>query len=113
MMVVEDDFIIAMELESVLADAGAEIVGLCRTVEDALDYADEEGLAAAVLDVRMGRDTSAPVARRLMERGIPFIFYTGQVDTEFIRAEWPACRILSKPAAPEMIVAAVAHLLEH
>jgi DNA-binding response OmpR family regulator len=111
-LVVEDDTLLLMELESILQDAGAEIVACCRDVKDALTAAEQNGLAAAVLDVRIGQRTIAPIARRLARRGTPFLFYTGQVENDPALAEWSDHIVLSKPARPATIVAAVAHLLE-
>jgi DNA-binding response OmpR family regulator len=111
-LVVEDDFVIAMELESILVDAGAEVAGPCRSVKDALALAGDHGLAAAILDVRIGRETIAPVAKELVRRAIPFVFYTGQADTDLIRTEWPGCKIVHKPAHPRSIVSAIASLLQ-
>jgi DNA-binding NtrC family response regulator len=111
-LVVEDDFLILMELETILSEAGAEIAG-CRTVKDALALAEKNALAAAVLDIRLGRETIAPVARELARRGIPFVFYSGQVNTDAVRAEWPDRRLVPKPAQPRAIVNAVADLLHH
>jgi len=111
-LVVEDDFIISMELESTLFDGGAESVSVCRTVKDALLSADGGRFSAAVLDVRLGRETVVPLARLLTLRGIPFVFYTGQVDLDSVRVEWPQCRIISKPAPSRTIVRAVAEALK-
>lgn len=110
-LVVEDEFIILMELQSVLTEAGAVVIGGCRSIDEALSLVDDEDLEVAILDIRLGKDTVAPVARELTRRGIPFIFYTGQVETDPIRAEWPDCKIVPKPARPQMIVAALAALL--
>jgi DNA-binding response OmpR family regulator len=110
--VVEDDFIIAIELEAILAEAGAEVVGPCQTVNDALAAVRERRVTAAILDVRLGGETIAPVAAELARRGIPFLFYTGQVETDPIRAQWPGCIIVSKPARAGSIVSAVASLLQ-
>ena len=112
-LVVEDDFLILVELEAILSEAGAEIAGGCRTVKDALAFAEEDGIAAAVLDVRLGRETVAPVARMLARRGVPFVFYTGQVDTAAMLAEWPDCTIVPKPSQARAIIKAVADLLQH
>jgi CheY-like chemotaxis protein len=76
LLLVEDDALLLMELEAILLDAGAEMAGCCRTVRDALAVASSEGIDAAILDVRVGRETIAPVAQRLASRGTPFIFYT-------------------------------------
>jgi DNA-binding NarL/FixJ family response regulator len=109
-LLVEDDFLILSGLESLLVDAGAEIVGKCRDVLDAIPLAETAMLSAAILDIRVGRDSAVPIARVLARRGIPVIFYTGQMDGEAVRTEWPQFPIISKPAPPGAIVAAVAEV---
>ena len=52
------------------------------------------------------------VAAELTKQGTPFVFYSGQVDAEPALAEWPNCRILTKPALPRTIVATVAEACE-
>jgi DNA-binding NtrC family response regulator len=111
LLVVEDEIIILLELEAVLLDAGAA-VRLCGTVAQALYLVNhEEAFAAAVLDIRVGQSDIAPVARALERRGIPFVFYTGQTQFEPVRAQWPTCPIVTKPAPSWMITGAVARLL--
>jgi DNA-binding response OmpR family regulator len=110
-LVVEDDFLILTELESTLEEAGARIAGTCRTVEEALALAREQELDAALLDLRVGHDAITPVARCLDQQRVPFAFYTGQTETDPIRAQWPDCAIVPKPATSQAIVAAVAGLL--
>ncbi len=111
-LVVEDDPLLLLELEYILADAGAEIVGICHSLSEALELAEVDGLNAAILDFRIGRETIAPVARKLEERGTPFIFYTGQSVSEPSLAEWCSHPIIEKPAKPCAIVAAIAGLLD-
>jgi DNA-binding response OmpR family regulator len=111
--VVEDDFLILIELETVLSEAGAQIAGACRTVTEALALAREQEFDAALLDLRVGREAITPVARCLVERGVPFAFYTGQAETDPIRAQWPDCAIIAKPAIPRLIVAALAGLVSN
>jgi DNA-binding NtrC family response regulator len=110
-LVVEDDALLLMELEAILLDAGAQVVSVCRTVEDGLAAAQQDGITAAVLDVRIGRDTIAPVARQLASRGTPFVFYTGQVGNDPAIAEWRDHAIVEKPAQAKVIISAVAGLL--
>ncbi|HLH51753.1 MAG TPA: response regulator [Roseiarcus sp.] len=109
-LVVEDDFFISMELEAILSEAGGE-VGLCRTVRDALVSVEKNAPSVAVLDFRMGEETTARVADRLNGRNVPFAFYTGQAEVDPLRAQWPTCKIVSKPARPQTLVNAVADLL--
>ena len=110
-LLVEDSFFILMELESALLDAGAEAV-CCRTVREALSSLDAQPVSAAVLDVQLDRETSESVADRLVRQGIPFLFYTGQLDEAPVHDDWPECKVIAKPAPRETIVAAVADLLE-
>jgi DNA-binding response OmpR family regulator len=110
-LVVEDSFLILMELESTLLDAGAEAVCTCRSVTEALRALAEQDVDAAMLDVQLDRELSVPVARALAQRGVPFFFYTGQLDTRAVRAEWPDCLVVSKPAEPRKIVATMAGLI--
>jgi DNA-binding response OmpR family regulator len=112
-LVLEDSFLILMELETILLEAGADAVWTCRSVGDALRAIAEQDVAAAILDLQIDRETSMPVARALRERGVPFFFYTGQLDTGALRAEWPECLVVSKPAAPQKIVETVASLVAH
>jgi DNA-binding LytR/AlgR family response regulator len=110
-MIVEDDVLLLMDLEAILRDAGAEIAGGCRNVAEAFVAARDCDIAVAILDVRVGRETTAPVARQLASRGTPFIFYTGQVENDPQLAEWAGYTILSKPARASAIVDALAGVL--
>lgn len=111
-LVVEDDAILAMELALILRDAGADIAGPCGTVAEALAVSARTlDIAAAVLDVRLGRETIAPVARLLASHGTPFVFCTGQIARDPTLADWPDCRIIAKPADASALVGAVADLL--
>jgi DNA-binding response OmpR family regulator len=111
LLIVEDDFLLLMDLEEVLLAAGAARVQACRTIEDALRVAGNEEISAAILDVRIGAESIASVARKLAARGTPFVFYTGQLGNDPMMEEWPGCRTLSKPAQPQVIVNAVAELV--
>jgi DNA-binding response OmpR family regulator len=113
-LVVEDNFFIGIELATILTEAGATVVGPFQTVrsaQSAIASTDDAGISAAVLDLRLGTETVAPVARRLSKRHVPFIFYTGQSGSDPLRAEWPNSKVVSKPASPSALVQAVASLL--
>jgi DNA-binding NtrC family response regulator len=110
-LVVEDSFLILMELESILLEAGADTVWTCRNVTEALRAVAEQDVGVAILDLQLDRETSVPVARALADRGVPFFFYTGQLDTREVRSEWPACPVVSKPAEARKIVDTIASLI--
>lgn len=78
-MVVEDDYLVAIEVAGALEDCGAEIVGMAGSIKDAqaLIAAEHHRLDGAVLDVNLDGDRVYPVADTLMGLGIPFVFATG------------------------------------
>jgi DNA-binding NtrC family response regulator len=110
-LVVENDFIISMELGSILAEAGAKVIGPCHASVQAAALIDANTISCAILDLRLGGETSLPVARKLIRHGIPFAFFTGQVNTTRIRAEFPDARIISKPFQHDAILTALAGML--
>jgi DNA-binding NtrC family response regulator len=97
-LVVDDEFLIAAQLECDLREAGAQVFGPSHALQDALAVAEREYLTAAILDIQLGHDNIGPLAEHLADRGIPCVFYTGQSDTDPIRAQWPNSKVISKPA---------------
>lgn len=80
-------------------------------MKDALATVERAGISAAVLDVRIGNETIAPVARQLGRRGTRLFFYTGQMGYDPALEEWRGCKVVSKPAQAQTIVSAVVDLL--
>ena len=76
-LVVEDEVIVAMLIEDILADLGADVVGPATRNAQALELLAQGPVDAAILDVNLGGETSDPTARELRARGIPFAFATG------------------------------------
>jgi CheY-like chemotaxis protein len=110
-LVAEDEVIVALDIQDVLEEEGADVRGPAYTLAQAMEIASHDALSAAILDLRLGRDSAGPVARALTERGIPFIFYTGQSRTDPLRSEWPHVPLLSKPATARELVSALASCL--
>jgi DNA-binding NtrC family response regulator len=106
----EDDFLVMLELVTMLLDAGATVQS-CGTVAQALGSAEKETFAAAVLDVRVGRESVAPVAQKLTALNTPFVFYTGQVVSDPTMAQWPKAAVVSKPTPPSLLIKALVETL--
>lgn len=79
-LLVEDEPIVAMLVEDMLMGLGANVIGPAAQVGEAVAMARREQLDAAVLDVKLGSDSSAEVAEILREREIPYVLATG-LDT--------------------------------
>lgn len=106
-LIVEDEPLIAMMLEDFLDEAGMTAVGTADTVASAIASADEGGIDAAILDVNLsGGETSFPVAQKLADANIPFVFATGG-SGDTIPPEWRDRPQLSKPYTMEGVVAAI------
>jgi DNA-binding response OmpR family regulator len=110
-LVVEDDPLLLLDLELTLAGAGAEVVGLCQTLQEALRRSNPIDFSVAVLDFRLGAETASPVARRLADNGVPFVIYTGQARDEPSLAEWRHCSIVEKPSPPHALISALKAVL--
>ncbi|MDE2182112.1 MAG: response regulator [Alphaproteobacteria bacterium] len=110
-LVVEDEFPIALQLESMLVDEGARVLGPYAEVTDAVACATAADISAAILDVHVGRHSVDPIARILARRQVPFLFYTGQGKDDPIYREWPEVTSIMKPASDAALVDALLVLL--
>ncbi|MDO9415040.1 response regulator [Pararhizobium sp.] len=79
-LVLEDNFLIALEAEYILTSLGVETVHIASTIDEAMVIVDQHGLDFALLDVQLGNDNSFAFAALLKERGIPFGFCSGYGD---------------------------------
>ena len=112
MLVVEDDLLLAMDIEDTLAGMGAVVVDVCHTLDEAMARADVDDFAVAVLDFSLGSDSVAPLARRLARRNVPFILHTGMSRSEPSLMEWRDSIIVEKPASPRTLATAIRSALE-
>ena len=76
-MVAEDELLIAMLIEDILADAGCLLVGPFSNVPDALAAAKDATIDIALLDVNLRGQMIYPAAEVLAARGIPFLLLSG------------------------------------
>lgn len=76
-LVVEDEYFVALEVAELIRDLGAEVLGPFPRVPAALEAISRETPHAAVLDVRLNGDLSTPIAEELLSRGVPFLLATG------------------------------------
>lgn len=104
-LVVEDEYFIASDLRRQLLREGAEIVGPVGNLAAGLSLA-EQPLDAAVLDVNLAEMLSYPIADRLGDREVPYLFLTGY-DGWSLPATYREAPRLAKPftagAVPRMV----------
>jgi DNA-binding NtrC family response regulator len=106
-LVVEDDLFLAMALEDTLVGLGAVVVAVCHTLDEAMERANADDFAVAVLDFSLGEHSVTPLAQHLARRNVPFILHTGMSRSEPSLMEWRNFPIVEKPASPNTLAAAI------
>jgi CheY-like chemotaxis protein len=111
-LVVEDEMIVMMNLESVLENLGCSAIYPVASVNKALALLDEQIFDLAILDVNLGEENSYPIADILNARGIPFAFSTGYFD-HGTRTDMDSHLVLRKPYLASDVALVVDQLLSH
>lgn len=94
-LIVDDEPLIAMMLEDWVADLGHEPVGPAHSVAEATALL-EGPIDAGVVDLTLGAESGVPIVEALAARGAPFVYATGQDETQLDGLP-PAGAVLLKP----------------
>ncbi len=76
-LVVDDEPLISMLVESWLEELGCEVVGPAGSVESGLALVASNPLDGAILDINLAGENPYSVADALKAKGVPFAFATG------------------------------------
>ena len=106
-LLVEDNLIIALDAEAMLLSLGARHVFVASNVKDALAILDHETPTFALLDVNLGAQNSFPIADRLFEMNIQFIFATGYGSGINYPPDQKSLPFITKPYTRESIAKAL------
>jgi CheY-like chemotaxis protein len=110
-LVVEDEVLVAMELESVLLKQGCTVLGPAMTVERAVALIDEERPEAALLDLNLSGQSALPVAAALNAGGVPFVVVSGYGEAQMQAPELSRAPRLAKPVTHPRLLRELARLL--
>lgn len=113
-LVVEDEFLIAMELDTTLRSAGYEVLGPASNISAALRMLRTERPDAAVIDVNVAGAWITPVAEVLRAMMVPFILASGYGVADLL-AE-PALRNvvnIGKPSRSELLLKELRDMLRN
>lgn len=109
-LVVEDAFYLAMEIEEAVERAGGTVLGPCADGEAGLELLAHSMPDGAVVDINLGAGPSFEVADALHAAGVPFVFLTGY-DASTIPARFADVDRLLKPASSAALVRALAQAI--
>ena len=109
-LVVEDEYLIRMLLEDMLADLGYAIAEAVGTIAEARQVAATGAFDVAILDVNVDGEEIYPVADILAQRGLPFVFVTGYGEGSLL-AKYRSRPALQKPFQSEQLKDLLASLL--
>jgi DNA-binding NarL/FixJ family response regulator len=110
-LIVEDEYLIALELENRLVDAGFEVVGVAATADEAIKLASAEKPDLAIMDIRLaGARDGVDAAIELFSRfGVRSIFASAHADaaTQKRAAAASAIGWLQKPYPADQLIALI------
>ena len=110
-LVVEDDAVIAMEIETTLREVGCTPLGPLASIAGALATLKTERPDAVLLDLGLADGRATPVAEALAAGGVPFALLTGYAETD-LEGALASVPLLAKPFELDAIERTVGQLLD-
>jgi DNA-binding NtrC family response regulator len=112
-LIVEDESLISMLLEDIVADLGGVVAASASRVSRALEIVNrfETPIDVAVLDVNVNGEEVFPIAQALAGRGVPFAFSTGYGNSG-LPEPWRGRPTLQKPFTEDQVRSVLARALQ-
>ena len=110
-LVVEDELLVVMDVEDLLAELGCNVLESASTVEHALQRIAENTPEVVILDLNLNGQPTLPVAEALRNAGIPFIVVTGYVETMHLEPALRGAPMLQKPCSGDQLQAGLRQVL--
>lgn len=105
-LLVEDEFLLAIQLEELLQTLGGTVRGPFGKLDDALEAAQRDDFDLAILDINLSGTMVYPLADYLRARGVPFVFLSGYSGSN-LPERFRAVTRLNKPCDPATLIAAL------
>lgn len=102
-LIVEDEPMLALELENELMGVGCEVAGIATSVEQGIRKVQELVIDVAVVDLNLNGKSSVPVASALRARQIPFVFVSGY-RPEALPLGYEDVELLAKPLDTDKLI---------
>jgi len=111
-LVVEDEFIIALDLSETVRDLGYRVEGPFADKENAFIAIDQHMPDCAILDVQTADGEVYPLADALADAGVPIIFHSGHVAPTDIAERYPHAQACAKPCPPDRLIHMIGSAIE-
>ena len=103
-MIIDDEPLIAADIEMTLLGAGYEVAANAQHLSTALEALEQHEADFAILDANLGGESAEPIADDLHRRGIPFMILTGYTRDQI--GPWARDSVVvGKPVTSEMLLA--------
>lgn len=102
-LVLEDDVLLAMDVEDYLLEQGYDVIGPFGRVPQALEAIEASPPDGAILDLNLNGELSFPVIDRLGKMGIPLIVCSGYAELPELKQKLAGLPLLPKPWSPEKL----------
>lgn len=107
-LVLEDEVLIAMDVEQLCRDYGASDVIVCRDLAAIQTESLVGSFDAAIIDLMLGGTSTFEFARQLYAQKVPFVFASGYSEAAELEEEFPGVILVNKPYSGIDLVEAVA-----
>lgn len=103
-LIVEDEALIALQIEMDIEDNGHHVAGTCMSLRECLKFIENEEIDGAILDVDLRGLDVFPAAEKLREKHIPFVFHTGHGSKYQIEDQFPRSTVFKKPTSTGLML---------
>jgi DNA-binding response OmpR family regulator len=110
-LIVEDELLVAMDLEATLTENGWRVIGPVSDVPRAIAMIDAETPDAVCLDMNLSGNSSAPIAQHLQARRIPFVVVSGYSERNVSDPAFDGAPLVQKPFMSEVLIDTIAGIL--
>jgi DNA-binding response OmpR family regulator len=110
-LLLEDEFLIALEAEDMLLNLGVSKVTIASTLDDAMRLVSSQSFDVAVLDVNVNGAMSFPLAAELRQKGVPVLFATGYELRARPDVADPTLTYVTKPYTADRLAKGVRQVL--
>ncbi len=102
-LVLEDDVLLAMDVEDYLVEQGHEVIGPFARIPQALAAIRESAIDGAILDLNLNGELSFPVIEALQELEIPLIVCSGYAELPELKTKLAGLPLIAKPWRPQKL----------